>query len=371
MIEMRMYYIMIFYIGLFLSGCTLEDKPTGWDGEGVLEVYLVWESFTPEGESEILPVIDADVRASSEYGTFHSTTNEFGMSEFKNLPTSSYIVSARSFHPLDSLIVLVGSLENMSVVSGMQTSDTLTVLPMPQSGIVINELYTSGPVNDMFYFFDQFVELYNTSTETKYLDGIWLMRVSGTGDGAYYPGEDKYGDGQMQGVVYAYAFPGRPGDQNYPIEPGQFVVVASSAFDHSSIVSGAVDLSNADWETYNQYSPVDIDNPNVPNLTNMIPERTARFLINLVSDRIVIATGEDTVWTDGIRIDTILDGVEYQSNPPPTSRKTLDPRIDRGYVLSPPRYSGMSMQRRLPGFDTNDSRVDFEVIPKATPGYHK
>lgn len=84
-----------------------------------------------------------------------------------------------------------------------------------------------------------------------------------------------------------------------------------------------------------------------------------------------MATGEDTVWVDGIRIDTIIDGVEYQSNPPPRNRKTLDPRVDRGYVLSPPRYSGMSMQRRLPGFDTNDSRVDFEILPRATPGYQK
>jgi hypothetical protein len=88
----------------------------------------------------------------------------------------------------------------------------------------------------------------------------------------------------------------------------------------------------------------------------------------LTSDIVVIATGEDIKWEDGIDINTIIDGVEYQSSPHPINKKTLDPRVDRGYVLSPPRYSGKSMQRKSPGFDTNDSSIDFEIIDKPTPG---
>ncbi len=367
---MRAHIIILTNIALLVTGCLVEEKPTGWDGEGILEIYLVWESFTPDGESEMLTVSNAEVQATSEYGTFTSKTDEVGRAEFKNLPTSTYIVSARSVHPLDSLILLVGSMENISVLSGNQYVDTLTVLPMPQSGIMINEIYTAGPVNDIFYVFDQFIEIYNASNETKYLDGIWIMRLSRI-EGDIYPGEDGYNDGQVQGVTYAFAFPGRPGERNHPIEPGQFMVLASTAVDHTQFVAGSYDLSNADWEFYNQYSAVAIDNPDVPNITNMLPHRTSRFLLALTNDRVIMATGEDTVWVDGIRIDTIIDGVEYQSNPPPRNRKTLDPRVDRGYVLSPPRYSGMSMQRRLPGFDTNDSRVDFEILPRATPGYQK
>ena len=134
-------------------------------------------------------------------------------------------------------------------------------------------------------------------------------------------------------------------------------------------MSTSIDLSNASWEFYNQYSSTDIDNPNVPNLINLRSDRTVDFLINLVSDIIVVASGVDTAWVDGIDISTIIDGVEYQSNP--TSMQTLDDRIDRGYALSPPKYSGQSMQRREPGEDTNDSSLDWEILPHPTPGYQK
>jgi hypothetical protein len=90
------------------------------------------------------------------------------------------------------------------------------------------------------------------------------------------------------------------------------------------------------------------------------------FLLGLSDDVVVVASGVDSVWQDGIAISTVLDAVEYQSSL--TSRKTLDPRLDRGFVLSPPKYSGKSMQRRVPGGDVNNSSFDFEILARATPG---
>lgn len=145
-------------------------------------------------------------------------------------------------------------------------------------------------------------------------------------------------------------------------------MLAVDAVDHRSFFPNSFDLSGADWEFYNQYSPEDVDNPNTPNLINMRSDRTVDFLINLSSDVIVIASGRDTLWADGIDISTVVDAVEYQSSAPPALKKTLDPRLDRGVALSPPKYSGQSMQRVEPGSDSNDALLDFMIIPVATPG---
>ena len=71
-------------------------------------------------------------------------------------------------------------------------------------------------------------------------------------------------------------------------------------------------------------------------------------------------------WEDGIDIATVLDGVEYKSST--TGKKTLDTRIDKSFALSPPKYSGKSMQRREAGGDSNDGISDWEILSAPTPG---
>jgi hypothetical protein len=90
-------------------------------------------------------------------------------------------------------------------------------------------------------------------------------------------------------------------------------------------------------------------------------------MINLSSDVIVISSGVDSNLVDGIDISTVIDGVEYQSST--TVSKTLDNRVDRGFLVSPPKYGGQSMQRREAGADANDATLDWEIIAKPTPGY--
>ena len=98
----------------------------------------------------------------------------------------------------------------------------------------------------------------------------------------------------------------------------------------------------------------------------MQPDVGNKFLIRLTSDIVALASGVDTVWTDGIDISTIIDAVQYASDP--TTLKTIDNRLDRGIAINPPRYSGKSMQRKEPGMDTNDGSLDWEVIPAPTQG---
>jgi hypothetical protein len=86
----------------------------------------------------------------------------------------------------------------------------------------------------------------------------------------------------------------------------------------------------------------------------------------LNDDIVALASGVDTVWTDGVDISTILDAVQYRSNV--TLPKYIDDRLDRGIVQAPARYSGKSMQRKEPGMVTNDGSLDWEILPAPTPG---
>ena len=353
---------------LLAAGC-MQEPPTSVDGNGKLLISALWEPTVggqPSGAPAPLPF--AKVIITSEYGMMVQQTGADGRLLLEHLPSAHYSVSIRKAHPEDASIQLVGSVIDLLVQSGESRSDTILAKPISSTGISINELYVAGPVNSIFFFYDEFFELYNASDSVRYLDGMMMMRVTGISDQGILPGEDRDNDGDIDGILYVFRFPGQPGGSEHPIQPGQFVVVAVDAVNHSNIVSTAPDLSHADYEFYNQYSAEDLDNPAVPNLLNMRSDKTQDFLVGLTADVIVLSDGRDSVWVDGIDISTIVDGVEYQSSPPPTNQKTLDPRVDRGYILSPPRYAGMSMQRREPGSDTNDGTIDFEILSSPTPG---
>ena len=362
--KMKVIILFIFTICVFY-GCT-EQIPNSPDGGGKLVLYAMWDSSSVPGTSQITPLKNASVIIVSQYGTMVKNTDINGLLELSNLPSSTYDISVRRSFPEDNTIILCGSIKSLVIESGKVVRDTIMTKPISSSGISINEIFSAASVNNFFYFYDQFIELYNSSDSIKYLDGNMILRMSGNSAGKG-PGADEDDDNDIDGVMYVFKFPGYYGQKNYPIFPKQFVVLACDAVNHTKTISGSLDLSHADWEFYNQYSPLDVDNPNVPNLINMKTNETSDFLMGLTGDVLVFATGQDSVWSDGIDITTIIDGVEWQSSA--NLRKTLDTRIDRSYVLAPPIYSGKSIQRREAGFDTNDGLLDWEILQHPTPGY--
>jgi hypothetical protein len=346
-------------------GCK-ENPPVVQDGNGSIVLKAVWDKST-DSIPDIVPLQNAQVIMSCQYGMQIYHTGSDGFLRLNHLPSAMYNISVKAPHPADASIILVGSIRGLNIVSGQTSTSADTAKPVSSTGIAINEVYSVGPVNNIFYFWDLFIELYNSSDSVKYVDGMQIMRVNGyINNVTYAAGADWYHDGNMQGVTYIYKFPGRPGEKNYPFYPKQFLVLAGDAVDHRKVQSNSIDLSHADWEFYNQYMAADIDNPNVPNLINMRPDNGTKFLISLVTDVVALASGVDTVWTDGIEISTIIDAVQYSSNN--TLVKTIDDRIDRGVAPYPSRYSGKSIQRKEPGMDTNDGSLDFEILPSPTPG---
>lgn len=363
---MKALVTLLFSVNVLVLISCVENPPVFQEGNAKLVLTVVGDTAVISNDTTCVPLSNAKVILFSEYGHMIKYTDENGKLILEGIPSSTYTITARLNHPTYSNILLSGNLPGVEIISGKVVNDTIVARQISNTGIAINELYVGGPVNNIFFYSDQYVELYNSSDEVKYLDGMIVMRISGNSDYGG-PGADEGNDGDIDGVTYIFKFPGEPGEKNYPFYPNTFLVLAKTAINHKNNVSTSIDLSDADWEFYNQYSASDFDNPSVPNLINMRSDRTVDFGVNLSADVIVISSGKDSNWEDGIDIDTILDGVEYQSSL--TTKKSLDSRVDKGFTLSPPKYGGKSMQRIDPGVDSNDSSSDWGIIDVPTPGW--
>jgi len=290
---------------------------------------------------------------------------------FEHLPYAHYIVEAFTIICLNEFeeIEVVGAKSlNLTVDSlgtGMAYTDTL-LMEQSKSGLKINEIYTSGPPNNINYFYDQFCELYNGKSETVYLDGMIVLRLTWTA---------LFADTLSANKIYQ--FPGQAlTGRKYPVEPGSFVVLAGNAFDHnliSPLAGKTVDLSHADWEFYNNTEAAAYDNPNVPNITtnNGRVSQSANFdfMLGTTADVVALCNGSDYDQMDGIDIKTVVDCVEYSAIS--HHRKVVPYSIDASWAgIGQSKYAGQSLERIRPGFDTNSSGIDFIIINTPTPGYH-
>jgi hypothetical protein len=348
---------------LHLSGCT-EEPPVTPDGRGSIEIIALGDISLTD-TAKYVPLANTKAFVTSEYGVFEFQTDERGILKLENLPSSVYNINIKMRHPDNSSILISGNLLDIPITTSEVYTDTLFAAQTAGTGIAINEIYAAGPVTDIRFISDQFIELYNYSDETKYLDGMIVYKFAAE----FIPGgtgSDTGNDGDIDGVNEAYKFPGNPGEKNYPFEPHTFKVLALLALNHKIRVPSSLDLSKADWEFYNPYSATDFDNPNVPNILNISPYRTIDFKLAANNGVIVIASGEDKKIEDGVDISTIIDGIQYRDTN--TSRHTLDPRVDKSTAASPSQYTGKSIQRREEGYDTNNGRLDW-IIGSPTPGW--
>ena len=187
----------------------------------------------------------------------------------------------------------------------------------------------------------QFIELYNAGSEIEYLDGMIICNL----------------DGDINKVTYIWQFPGTGAD--YPIFAGEYKIVAVDAITFPNL-----DLSNADFEFFVEGEQTPNDNPDAVNLSNL--KNDQEFSISLISDEVILGSGKDVFWEDGIDIETIIDGVEYDKSE--TSSMSMNDLVDAGHAIGPgSNYQGKPVERKKPGMDTNNSTNDFRLIKAPTP----
>lgn len=141
--------------------------------------------------------------------------------------------------------------------------------PIGSTGFVISEIFFTGTTtpDGKQYSDDQYVKIGNNSDETLYLDGYVFGETAfmSTDKQDYTP------DLMSEAVTLQaiYAFPGSGTD--YPVAPGEEVLVAVNGINHTELNKNSFDLSTADFEFYDESENPDFqdsDTPNVPNMDN-------------------------------------------------------------------------------------------------------
>ena len=369
-------FLAIMIISFWITSC--EDKPNDVDRQAKAQFVVIDTSGTldidPATNKRLFKNGTVTLYSRDYNESFKFTTNSQGMIDASNLLASHYTISVNQ--QVSDAFSIFGNKEK-DIYSTQAGIDTIYLRGMPSAGLIINEMYYCGPVNNVFYIFDLFVELYNNSDKVQYLDGAIISRCSKKDEEAssIVTGSDGL---LYVRVIYAFQFPGTPGGKQYPVQPGEYVVVAGDAVDHRLAVANSIDLSKANWEFYNPLA-TDIDVASVPNVTNILSKTTTDFMVGITGDALVLSSGKKGVRMEGtdamLDLTTILDGIQWLNKV--TSTRKLDGRVDAGTAgVGIPSYSGKSVER-IPvdknnpkkKSDTNNSTIDFGINEKPTPGY--
>ena len=384
----------LFISGLAFTGCdnvvSQRDKPEQKERSGKLILQLTDESGTMQSvyDREGVDSARIQMRSNVHGEEFTVYSDDEGVATVPDLISDTYFLSInRELSPFEiqNAADLTGdrySLTNQdypSVEFRAGQTDTIEVplsLLFEGAPIVFSELYASGPPGAGLYFFDRFVEVYNQTDSTLYLDGLVIARVYASS----YLGLNFIDDPEFIHSNNVWKYPGNGTD--YPIEPGEFIYSALDAIDHRPNASESLDLSNADFEFYKHDAP-DIDNPDVTNMIMIYQDSGIDWLIGGQADALVLAdTDTDNLkWRDErilIPYEDVIDGFEYLQDPSDLDRKKLNPKIDAGATGGISFYTGRSMERRLTTDadgttrlqNTNNSSVDFRINEDPTPGYH-
>ncbi len=365
------------------SGCSNSSSR-----DKIVQIYLKDVSGYMQTLYSMAGVPDAQVSLKGktlglEYNFISDSTGNIELSKIK---ADDYYISAIRAMSSQEMAQITGSpvdgiqLKNVSqgLLSISGERDTIFEITLEAvsggSGLVISEIYACGPPNSGYYYHDKYVELFNQSDTTLYLDGIIIAEITNnlSGDTARYL--------YSKNIWY---FPGS-GREN-GLEPGAFAVCALDGIDHTiDTTSGqpreSVDLSHVRFEFYKEESGQDVDAVDVPNMLIFYQPSGYDWLIGGEKDAIVISNGEINSLTFensmyAIPISSIIDGVEYLKDPAnDLLTKKLPASIDAGATGGIVFYTGRSMERkiiargtRLLMQDTNNSALDFEVIEDPTP----
>jgi Protein of unknown function (DUF4876) len=429
------------HLSRLLSLCLL--LPTLWgceknDPETPAASAQVSVSFDAAYASQAAGTVEVKLENINTRESQTATTNAQGQATFGSIPAGAYNVTARlEMSPAQFLafagtqvsapVLFQATAQNQTITPGQINAVALTLKAGTTGELLIKQLYYSGSdrVNGAL-FRDQFIELYNNTDAVLYADGLYLAQVEGnrsvpTGAlPAFLLPSGQYDWSKSIGMpatvranedfVYTRTLFQIPGSgQQYPVQPGQSIVVAQTALNHKAPYTGTggtavtvrdpsltIDLSNASFEAYyNRGLDSDLDNPAVPNLrlvqtfgSDMILDNTGRDGFAIFRSNTDAATFNkyprpnttsitaNTVYYYQVPKSILLDAVECQESPTQLLPKKFTAELDAGYAHCPRgSYSSQSVIRKVARTfgtrrilqDTNNSTNDFQALNLPTP----
>ncbi|MCQ2068983.1 MAG: DUF4876 domain-containing protein [Bacteroidaceae bacterium] len=272
------------------------------DDEQVAKKYEVTVTVTADGMS-------LDSLKDFSLKCLNASGNEMAAQEGENEFVKTYKLIAGNYtlsgFASTSEFNFLGEQKFVVADKDMEVSLVLKPSPKVKGGIIFKELYYTGVPS--YYFKDGFYELVNNSDEVMYLDGIIFTEIQRGYGATASTWMDSLGNIPADFYPldgYVMQFPGNGTD--YPVQPGQSVVIATQAYNHGTEAdtpkmareltdadepSPAGDLSTADWELHlPAHANVNYDNPDVPSLKVIWSNATTYFwMLSVFGNPIALA----------------------------------------------------------------------------------
>jgi hypothetical protein len=188
---------LLFIVSFLLkfSGCDkildTEKKPEAIERKSTLKIFVKDESGYMQkltGNSSV-PGADVYLKSNLLGSEYHLTTDSTGVAAIDGIISDTYLVSvSRILSPEEMQIIAEISTGNHKLTNTTQgtiklRADMTEAVEVPVnvviggSPVVISEIYACGPKGSGLYFHDKYIELYNQTDSTVYLDGILVAIV--------------------------------------------------------------------------------------------------------------------------------------------------------------------------------------------------
>lgn len=320
------------------------------------------------------------------------TTDANGVVNTESLIPGIYsiTVSAEVAHN-GSVYNFNGNLVNVNILKNGQ-SLTVDVNASKSGALVLKEIFYCGSKTPSggSYFRDQFYEVYNNSDMVQYVDGMCIgnmLPALATANLPVWP--DEFASTH---VFFAtiWQLPGNPGEQNYPLQPGESIIIAQMADNHQreALNPGSpVNLIGAEFEAYLQSTSLIKDNPAINMDLAFWPSPSKQWLVTVFGGAYAIFFPEEpidrntyitpvgqTTKAKEIPIDWIVDAVELVNDETKIKLKRVPAVLDAGATTVGGTYVNKSVARkvketvtdpdgstRVKYFDTNNSSEDFYI----------
>lgn len=182
-------------------------------------------------------------------------------------PIGFYDVDASLTMLADSTELLFRSYIKSLSLTEARSLEAPLASAMAREDFVLAEIFTPGTQTPegKTYTGDRYFVIYNNSGMTLYADGLVLLESKLKNTLKYTLEPDFRSESFAADAIYRI-----PGDgTQYPVPSGGSLLIVDNAMNHRAANRNSFDLSDADFEWYDQSTSAtvtDLDNPDVPNL---------------------------------------------------------------------------------------------------------
>jgi len=323
----------------------------------------------------------------SERYEVNTTMNPNGTVTIPNIIPGIYTITVTSEKSQDGFTYnYSGNVVNVDIVTNNKQI-TVNVGASKSGALVFKEVYYCGsrtPTGGS-YFRDQFYEIYNNSETVQNVRNLAIAIIApltATPNKPVWPATE---DPSL--FVYALQIWSVPNDKDYPLNPGESIIIAQMADDHKKSnlnPSSPVNLLSAEFETLVNTTSLIQDNPAINMVMSFWPSPTPQWLTTVFGGAFVIYYPNEPINPANfvtpvglttrhyrIPIEDVVDALELVGNETQVQLKRMPAVLDAGAATVGGTYLSVSVARKVKEtvgggrailFDTNNSSEDFEVM---------